>query len=178
MSTSNSRSSSTSATSKKETSSLVSSAQRVKADRLRKAVSMLNDETDFYCSSVTELAVQLAALLEVLQDLSEDAPWMREFVASHTSRYHQSLKNLLSFYPQSTISARRLYAVLTSDGLEKVLPYTPGEWPSLSSDLIIENVARSIGHTKNSVSQSPSPDSIATTPSHSHGTSGLAVAAS
>lgn len=119
--------------------------------RLKRAALTLHEEADFYSTSATDLAAQLADVLEFLQIMEEHAPkHLTPFVAESTSRFHNSIRQLLRFSPPSSESTERYWKVLGSAGLEKVLATTPDGYVSLSTDLILKNVERSIAATKES----------------------------
>ena len=102
------------------------------------------EEAEFYSTIVTELLALSGDLLEFLQRAEQKAPSLRGYVAENTSRYHDLIQRLLSYYPQSLASRERALNLLDSDGLERVLATTPDGYVSLSSDLILENVERAI----------------------------------
>jgi hypothetical protein len=102
------------------------------------------EEAEFYYSIVTELLALSGDLLEFLQKAETKAPSLRGYVTENTSRYHALIKRLLNHWPSSTASRNRALNLLDSDGLARVLAPTPDGYVSLSSDLILENVARAI----------------------------------
>ncbi len=133
--------------------------------RVKKEVSPLHEEADFYSSFVTEQVALSADLLDLLQEIEQqvNSPETSEIVADLTSQYHRSIRQLLNFWPPHTESQERYLSLLASDGLEKVLATTPDGYVSLSTDRILKNVERVIEATKKELNQKQSSNSTTET---------------
>lgn len=125
--------------------------------RKREALAYQEAEEHYY-TIATELHANLTGLLSLLQPLAERHAALRPLVAEHTSRLHSSTRSMLNFWSKNSTSQERVLNLLDSDGLKQMLGSTPDGFVCLSTDLILENVARAIGATKEEI-QSPSSDS-------------------
>ena len=121
--------------------------------RKREALAYQEAEEHYY-TVATELHANLAGLLSLLQPLAERHAALRPLVADHTSRLHHSTKSMLNFWSKNSSSQERVLNLRDSDGLKQMLGSTPDGYVCLSTDLILENVARAIGATKGEI-QSP-----------------------
>ena len=110
----------------------------------KREASAFQDEAVFYFTIVTELLALSAGLLEGLQEAEETNAQVKSRLLEHTSHYHRLIRSLLSFWPKNSESQVRILSLLDCDGLEKALACTPDGYVSLSTDQILENVARAI----------------------------------
>lgn len=115
---------------------------------LKKEASQLHDEADFYSTTATELLAHSMESLLLLESLEERHPEIRKELISLTSKHIQSVKRLLSFWPQNTKSQSRFYKLLDSAGVEMATDISPEGYVSPSMDLTLKNVARAIGATR------------------------------
>lgn len=129
--------------------------------RVKKEVSQLQDEADFYSTIATDLVALSEDQLELLQQIEKqaDSDQMTDLVIDLTSQFHHLIRRLLSFYPQRTKSQERYSRMLGSDGLARVLADTPDGYVSLSTDQILENVERVIDLTKRELARKQSSNS-------------------
>lgn len=138
----------------------------------RKALASL-EEMEFYYGIATELLALLVEAVELLQVVEKAEPALSKHVGTITSRQHHLIRKILRYWPPGTESQERILNLLDLDGLEKVLGTTPDGYVTLSGGLILENVARIIGATREQA-QNQSSGSEAQTTSHRAGTSGSA----
>lgn len=110
----------------------------------KRKASAYQDEAEYYFTIATEALAVLGELLGYLQKAEKLEPSLAPFVARHTSKQHHLVKSLLTFWPQNTDSQERVLSLLDSDGLAEMLESTPEGYVYLSTDLILENVARCI----------------------------------
>ena len=127
----------------------------------KREASAYQEAEEHYYTVATELHANLTGLLSLLQPLAERHAALRPLVAEHTSRLHSSTKSMLNFWSKNSSSQERVLSLLDCDGLKQMLASTPDGYVCLSTDLILENVARAIGATKEEI-QSPSSDSTTT----------------
>ena len=128
-------------------------------DSLKKIVSAYRASELHYVGAATDLLALSVELVTLLQAMEQRAPKLQPVVFKATYRLHRSLRQLLSFWPQRTISQERLLTTLGSDGLETMLDISPEGFPSLSTDQILGNVARAIAVSRErSLKQSSSSD--------------------
>jgi len=116
--------------------------------RRKKEVSQLQEETDVYFITVTELLAASVEQLTFLQASEATNPHIAPLVLRATSRVHRSIKRLLNYYPKNSASEKRLLDLLTSGGLETMIGVTAEGYLSLSTDQILRNVERCIEVTK------------------------------
>lgn len=114
----------------------------------KRKASAYQDEAEFYFTAATESLAILGELLDFLQKAEQKDPRLAPFVAKHTSRQHHLIKSLLRYWPKNSDSQERLLTLLDSDGLAATLDTTADGYSFLSTDLILENVARCIAATK------------------------------
>ena len=124
----------------------------------KREASAYQEAEEHYYTVATELHANLTGLLSLLQPLAERHAALRPLVAEHTSRLHHSTRSMLNYWSKNSDSQERVLNLLDSDGLKQMLGSTPDGYVCLSTDLILENVARAIGATKEEI-QSPSSDS-------------------
>lgn len=146
-----------------------------KVGQRKREASAYREEAEFYCGNATELLALSVDLIRALQLLEKELPQLRAGTVEATSRLHQSIKQLLRFWPQNSDSQERLVNLLNSDGLATMVGVTADGYVSLSSTQVVENVARVIALTKVPDQKQSSP-SVRRTISRSRGTSGSEVA--
>lgn len=121
----------------------------------KRKASAYQDEAEFYFTTATESLAILGELLDFLQSLEKKDSRLAPFVAKHTSKQHHLIRTLLSYWPKNSDSQERLLTLLDSDGLVTMLDTTPDGYSTLSTDLILENVARCIAATSEESNQKP-----------------------
>jgi hypothetical protein len=105
-------------------------------------------EAEFYFTIATETLVTLQAALEVLDSREQENGQPDVLLRDLTSSLSHSVRSLLKYWPSDTESQERLFSLLGHSGLAKTVKTTPDGYLSLSSDLVIGNVARTIALTK------------------------------
>lgn len=121
-----------------------------KVGRLKREVSQLREEVKFYSSSATELAAVSVEQLGVLQPLAEavgEAELKME-VAVITSRHLLWMRKLLKHWPSDSECQQKLLALLESEGPQRLMASTPDGYATLSTGLILNNVAQIIEATR------------------------------
>lgn len=115
-----------------------------KVGHLKRVASRSAEETEFYYTTATEALALLAEALRQLASIEREAGSRNPGLVDITSRHHHLIRRLSSYWPQNSESQQRILNLLESDGLATVMGVTSDGYASLSSDLILENVARAI----------------------------------
>lgn len=118
-----------------------------KVGQRKREASRFQDEAEFYCGSVIET---LAVLKDAMDKLRKEHPTAEADpeMTGLMSRHTRLIRKLTTYWPPDMESQQRLSILLDSVGLETVTASTDEGYVFLSSDLILENVARIIAVTK------------------------------
>lgn len=141
------KSSATTDTSEKENLKRAKFALLAMVGRHKRQASRFQEETEFYCGIVTDLLALSMEQNRLVQKLADKAPGLKAISAEHTSELHRLVYRIHGFWPSDGESQQRLLDLLASPGLEMVQGTTPDGYLSLSTDLILDNVARVIEAT-------------------------------
>ena len=116
-----------------------------KVGHAKRKASAYQEAEEFYSSIATEaLAVSTELLLYLQEYTGQGSPEFDRFVASYTSRQHNLVRSITSFWPKNSDSQERALAMLDSDGLLPMIEHSDEGYVSLSMDQILSNVELAI----------------------------------
>lgn len=124
------------------------SALHAEVAHLRQELSQSRAEMEFYFSSVTESLALLEEVRAGLVAREQETGQPDPLLGSIALRHQQLADSLIQYWPAGLECQERALKLLELDGLVPVMGTTHDGYASLSSDLILENVARAIALTK------------------------------
>lgn len=116
--------------------------------RLKKEVSQLHDEADFYSLIATELLALSRVQLTLAEEKETASGTMDASLIAPASRLLVLTKALLRFYPETSTSRERTSRLLESNALAMVTDTSPEGYVTPSMTLLLRNVERAIVATK------------------------------
>lgn len=119
-----------------------------KVGHLGREVSALHDEADHYSSIATELLAVSSELLTLLEEQEEENQKTNPYLVIPASRLTSLTQKLLNYWPKGSKSQDRVYEMLDSDGVVTVTDTSEEGFVYPSMDLILKNVGRAIGASR------------------------------
>lgn len=132
-----------------------------KVGHAKRAHSVLQAETELYCTTATELLAISMELLALLESEEESKGEMNLNAVIPVSRLYRCVQKISNFCVTDTASEQRMLRLLESDGAVMAMDTCNEGYASPSMDLMLKNVARAIVASKGS---SPKTSSKCATP--------------